>query len=134
MSFNPIIPLGHSGSMAGRTSNRLTTKDPKTLTAVQYDNDDRVISATYTLVDDTSETITLSYTLEDYLEYQGIEYRKYSYDLFSAMIVPENPLVNDNFQLQEQQRVYETMSYLRDIKDELKKINNYFAFITSQDI
>ena len=134
MSFNVNLPMGRSNSMSGLTGMRLTSKDPQAVTEVFYDGSNRVTDATYTLVDGTSETVNLIYSVDGWLIHNDIEYRDYQYDLFAAAIVPKDASQSTEggtYQAAREDLLLETQN---EIIKQLKLMNLHLSILSSEDI
>ena len=134
MSFNVNLPMGRSNSMSGLTGKRLTSKDPQSVTEVFYDGSNRVTDATYTLVDGTSETISLTYSVDGWLVHNSIEYRDYRYDLFSASIVPKDASQSTEgitYQASRENLLLETQN---EIIKQLRLMNLHLSIMSDEDI
>ena len=134
MSFNVNLPMGRSNSMSGLTGMRLTSKDPQSVTEVFYDGSNRVTDATYTLVDGTSETVSLTYNVDGWLVHNNIEYRDYQYDLFAASIVPKDASQSTEgitYQAAREDLLLETQN---EIIKQLKLMNLHLSILSSEDI
>lgn len=134
MSFNVNLPMGRSNSMSGLTGMRLTSKDPQSVSQVFYDSINRVTEATYTLVDGTTETVSLTYTIDGWLEHNSIEYRDYQYDLFAAAIVPKDASQSTEgvtYQNSREDLLIETQN---EIIKQLKLMNVHLSIISDETI
>jgi len=130
--LNITAPLKGGGAGSGLSDIRLTSKDPVSVTALVYDTSNRPVSVTYLLIDETSETVTLSYSSPDgWLIFNGIEYRNYQYDIFTASIVPLDYEGSDQGKGAIQVQEDEKLCVLNNINKELKKMNMYFTLITN---
>lgn len=134
MSFNINLPMGRSNSMSGLTGMRLTSKDPQSVTEVFYDSSNRVTEATYTLVDGTSETVSLTYSKDGWLIYNSIEYRDYRYDLFAASIIPKDDSQSTEGVAYQTSRENLLLVTQKEIIKQLKIINLHLSILTEEDI
>ena len=134
MSFNVNLPMGRSNSMSGLTGMRIVSKDPSSVDSVKYDSSNRVIEATYTLVDGTSETVTLTYTTSGWLVYNRVEYRDYEYDLFGGSILPVASSQKTVAILERRAREAILLANQEEILKQLKLMTIHLAVISSEEI